>query len=164
MEETTNKVTKGCALEEEAREKAEAKAYLVEKYYYKQHGYIPRFISAPILLANSICMISMCVVYAQTGFFVLFLLSAILFMVLSIETFVKALKIRRRRNIAASRMLEYERKHPEAVMPGVAITIGNEKKETPTSADELLKWKKLLDEGAITQEEYDAKKKQILGL
>ena len=31
-------------------------------------------------------------------------------------------------------------------------------------ADELLKFKQLLDMGAITQEEYDAKKKQILGL
>lgn len=31
-------------------------------------------------------------------------------------------------------------------------------------ADEILKYKKLLDTGAITQEEYDAKKKQLLGL
>jgi len=31
-----------------------------------------------------------------------------------------------------------------------------------TSADELAKYKSLLDSGAITQEEYDAKKKQIL--
>lgn len=37
---------------------------------------------------------------------------------------------------------------------------------TPQSsdADELLKFKELLDEGAITEEEYEAKKKQILGL
>lgn len=35
---------------------------------------------------------------------------------------------------------------------------------TVSSADELLKFKQLLDMGAITQEEYDAKKKQILGL
>lgn len=33
-----------------------------------------------------------------------------------------------------------------------------------TDADELAKFKALLDSGAITQEEYDAKKKQILGL
>ena len=31
-------------------------------------------------------------------------------------------------------------------------------------ADEILKFKNLLDSGAITQEEYDAKKKQLLGL
>lgn len=31
-------------------------------------------------------------------------------------------------------------------------------------ADEILKYKNLLDAGAITQEEYDAKKKQLLGL
>lgn len=33
-----------------------------------------------------------------------------------------------------------------------------------SAADELLKWKELLDKGAITQEEFDAKKKQLLGL
>jgi len=35
---------------------------------------------------------------------------------------------------------------------------------TPTAADELKKYKELLDMGVITQEEFDAKKKQILGL
>ncbi len=33
-----------------------------------------------------------------------------------------------------------------------------------SAADELLKFKQLLDMGAITQEEFDAKKKQLLGL
>ena len=33
-----------------------------------------------------------------------------------------------------------------------------------SDADELAKFKKLLDDGIITQEEFDAKKKQILGL
>lgn len=33
-----------------------------------------------------------------------------------------------------------------------------------SAADEILKYKQLLDSGAITQEEYDAKKKQLLGL
>ena len=32
------------------------------------------------------------------------------------------------------------------------------------AADELKKYKELLDDGAITKEEYDAKKKQLLGL
>ena len=32
------------------------------------------------------------------------------------------------------------------------------------SADEIMKFKKLLDAGAITQEEYDAKKKQLLNI
>lgn len=37
--------------------------------------------------------------------------------------------------------------------------------QAPVSgADEILKYKQLLDMGAITQEEFDAKKKQILGL
>ena len=33
-----------------------------------------------------------------------------------------------------------------------------------SNADELKKFKELLDMGAITQEEFDAKKKQLLGL
>ena len=33
-----------------------------------------------------------------------------------------------------------------------------------SGADEILKYKKLLDEGILTQEEFDAKKKQLLGL
>ena len=39
------------------------------------------------------------------------------------------------------------------------------RQESPVSnADELKKFKELLDCGAITQEEFDAKKKQLLGL
>jgi len=35
---------------------------------------------------------------------------------------------------------------------------------TPSSADEIRKYKELLDDGIITQEDFDAKKKQLLGL
>ena len=35
---------------------------------------------------------------------------------------------------------------------------------THSQADEIKKYKELLDSGAITQEEYDSKKKQLLGL
>ena len=35
---------------------------------------------------------------------------------------------------------------------------------TPSNADELKKYKELLDSGVITQEEFDTKKKQLLGL
>ena len=35
---------------------------------------------------------------------------------------------------------------------------------SPSNADELKKYKELLDAGVITQEEFDAKKKQLLGL
>jgi hypothetical protein len=38
------------------------------------------------------------------------------------------------------------------------------KEEKLSSADELKKYKDLLDSGVITQEEFDAKKKQLLGL
>lgn len=33
-----------------------------------------------------------------------------------------------------------------------------------SGADEIVKYKKLLDDGILTQEEFDAKKKQLLGL
>lgn len=36
--------------------------------------------------------------------------------------------------------------------------------EVLSGADEILKYKKLLDDGIITQEEFEAKKKQLLGL
>ena len=36
--------------------------------------------------------------------------------------------------------------------------------ESSSNADELKKYKELLDQGIITQEEFDAKKKQLLGL
>lgn len=35
--------------------------------------------------------------------------------------------------------------------------------QTTSAADELKKFKELLDSGVITQEEFDAKKKQLLG-
>lgn len=38
------------------------------------------------------------------------------------------------------------------------------KEVSPSNADELKKFKELLDAGIITQEEFDAKKKQLLGL
>jgi len=44
-------------------------------------------------------------------------------------------------------------------------TVTSIKQEIPRSnADELKKFKTLLDEGIITKEEFDAKKKQLLGL
>ena len=45
------------------------------------------------------------------------------------------------------------------------VTTTTIKQEIPQSnADELKKYKDLLDSGVITQEEFDAKKKQLLGL
>ena len=40
----------------------------------------------------------------------------------------------------------------------------NNPQPTTSPADELKKYKELLDMGIITQEEFDAKKKQLLGL
>lgn len=162
--EETKKTTIGENEEEESLEEKEAKAYLAEKYYFNQHGYIPRYIFASIFLASSVFLIVMFSVYLRVapGVSVIFYVSGIAFMVISILMFRKATRIRRRRMIAASRMHEYESKHPEVTMPRVIAVNG--KQETTSGADELLKWKKLLDDGAITQEEYDAKKKQILNL
>lgn len=40
----------------------------------------------------------------------------------------------------------------------------SENSKPADAADEILKYKKLLDAGTITQEEYEAKKKQLLNL
>ena len=42
--------------------------------------------------------------------------------------------------------------------------IENDNSPKVSGADEILKYKELLDKGIITQAEFDAKKKQILGL
>ena len=47
-------------------------------------------------------------------------------------------------------------------IPGVSGTVDEGSHQS--NADELKKYKELLDSGVITQEEFDAKKKQILGL
>ncbi|MBE7089996.1 MAG: SHOCT domain-containing protein [Clostridiales bacterium] len=51
-----------------------------------------------------------------------------------------------------------ENKAHEAKKPQVVATT------SVSSADELLKYKSLLDQGIITQEEFNAKKKELLGL
>lgn len=43
-------------------------------------------------------------------------------------------------------------------------TVVNDTTETLSNAEEIKKFKELLDMGAITQEEFDAKKKELLGL
>jgi hypothetical protein len=48
---------------------------------------------------------------------------------------------------------------PVVIQPPVVQTVAPQ-----SNADELKKYKELLDMGAITQEEFDAKKKQLLGL
>ena len=53
-----------------------------------------------------------------------------------------------------------------AALPTENIVAATEIKQEiqPSSADELKKYKELLDMGVISQEEFDAKKKQLLGL
>lgn len=46
----------------------------------------------------------------------------------------------------------------------VAFAAKAEKPNTVAAADELVKYKQLLDAGIISQEEFDAKKKELLGL
>ena len=53
-----------------------------------------------------------------------------------------------------------------AALPTENIVATTEIKQEiqPNSADELKKYKELLEIGVISQEEFDAKKKQLLGL
>ena len=46
----------------------------------------------------------------------------------------------------------------------VKVEIANQRRAPASNADELKKYKELLDMGVISQEEFDAKKKQLLGL
>ena len=55
-------------------------------------------------------------------------------------------------------MLELER------IGGSEETAESDSSSEISAADEILKYKNLLDAGAITQEEYDTKKKQLLGI
>lgn len=50
----------------------------------------------------------------------------------------------------------------KAALPKPEATVKNDNQFS--AADEILKYKQLLDAGAITQEEFDAKKKQLLNL
>ena len=63
-------------------------------------------------------------------------------------------------NDIAKEVADYiQEKVEETNKPAVAQIVQKE-----SSADELIKFKQLLDMGAITQEEFDAKKKELLGL
>lgn len=62
---------------------------------------------------------------------------------------------------AVSIMQDIAATHKTGAGPAVTQII---QQSSPSAADELKKFKELLDMGAISQEEYDAKKKQLLGL
>lgn len=51
-----------------------------------------------------------------------------------------------------------------AHQPQIVISSAQNQQTINSTADEILKYKNLLDVGAITQEEFDAKKKELLGL
>lgn len=60
---------------------------------------------------------------------------------------------------AANKAIEENKKSNKAI-PAPSTTVV----QNTSNADELKKYKDLLDSGVITQEEFDAKKKQLLGL
>ena len=68
---------------------------------------------------------------------------------------------------SASKAIDYTR-CPKCGSYDVFLMKDNEQcinnQQTVSSADEIKKYKELLDSGIITQEEFDAKKKQLLGL
>ena len=65
-----------------------------------------------------------------------------------------------------NRKMVYEEIHKLLVGEAVpqVVTQKEEVTEKPGNIEEIKKYKELLDMGAITQEEFDAKKKQLLGL
>lgn len=52
----------------------------------------------------------------------------------------------------------------QLAVDSVKIDISENSPSTISGADEILKYKKLLDDGIISEEEFNAKKKQILGI
>ncbi len=56
------------------------------------------------------------------------------------------------------------KKTKEGPRPQKVKTVKLDQSSVPSRADELLKYKDLLDKGILTQEEFDAKKKELLGL
>lgn len=54
--------------------------------------------------------------------------------------------------------------HAQHILSLLAIITRNQETATISSADEIRKYKNLLDEGIITQEEFDSKKSQLLNL
>lgn len=65
---------------------------------------------------------------------------------------------------APKKMYTYICERIDAVKKKQLENATEQSNEHLSAADEILKFKKLLDIGAITQEEYDEKKKQLLGL
>ena len=66
---------------------------------------------------------------------------------------------------AAEEKVIREQKAREAQDALITRALQSSQKAPQMSApDELMKWKQLLDAGAISQQEYDAKKTQLLGL
>jgi hypothetical protein len=60
--------------------------------------------------------------------------------------------------------IQIKKPYPK-IQPKIKKRLEENNKVVETSnADEILKFKNLLDSGIITQEEFDAKKKQLLGL
>ena len=55
-------------------------------------------------------------------------------------------------------------KRSSLITPKVKKEIVVQHNEPASHADELKKYKELLDSGVISQEEFEAKKKQLLGL
>ncbi|WP_191435541.1 PH domain-containing protein [Flavonifractor sp. An112] len=58
----------------------------------------------------------------------------------------------------------YECIHTALKMAEELSSTKNQTIAAPSAADEIAKFKQLLDNGAITQDEFDAKKRQLLGI
>ena len=68
-------------------------------------------------------------------------------------------------DLMKSQMIKFVKPEKREPIPVAATPTQSTTIQQPLSqADELAKWKKLKDDGVITEEEFQAKKKQILGL
>lgn len=67
-------------------------------------------------------------------------------------------------DLMKSQMLKFVKPEKREPIPSAAPTQSTTIQQPLSDADELAKWKKLKDDGVITEEEFEVKKKKILGL
>ncbi len=126
----------------------------------RSHGYIPFFIifGIPLLIGLIFILVSMSFTGNSRGAFIGV---GVFFLALGLLFFLLAIIKKAKHGNAKRFVLAWYQKHPEdkpTNAPKVTVNV-----QSSSAADEIRKLKQLLDEGVITQEEFDAKKKQLLG-
>ena len=136
------------------KDKNDRQQFEASKIEARSHGYIGSYISGALLFLFSIVLFGIGGIYNLTliAFGVPVLIFSVLF-------FFAGAKLKSKHDAARDFVLDWYRNHPED-RPGSTRIVVQESQSN--WADDLRELKKLLDEGVITQEEYEKKKQEIL--